>query len=109
MINTKFEFGQKVMVNGRLARIKYGENRRWVNTPHEPREAIFLLGVNLSDGKMEYNTISSIDSSSELYFEETKRYRGAWICEKNRIPRKVFLTSIIEKEKEKEKGKEEEK
>lgn len=93
MIKTEFSWGEKVKVTGNIQRQRSGNTRKWLSFKHAPIEAIFLIGINLANGTCEYNTY---EEDGKYYFAPDKLIPGAWIHEKNRAPRKVFL-SMIEK------------
>jgi len=99
MKKTKFEFGEKILVTGEIQRIKkdrIGNKeviipfREWIRYEHPPRPALFLNGINLSNGTVEYESYG--DEGGTYVFNPSELIPGAWICEYNRAPRKVFLS-----------------
>jgi len=95
LIKTPFEWGEKVFVTGSIKRHKQGNQRVWKGFDLEKREAIYLYGFNLVNGNVEFCNYP--DDGGSLEFNPSEIVPGAWICEKNRKPRKVFLNMIIKK------------
>jgi len=98
MKKTKFEFGEKILVTGEIRRQKSYKHenidrivpyRSWIRYEHPPRPALFLNGINLANGTVEYE---SYGDEGGTYFNPSELIPGAWICEYNRAPRKVFLS-----------------
>src|SRR6266481_8070407 len=97
MIKTEFEFGEKITVTGSIRRAKNGYKRLWYHYDESPKEAIYLNGVLLANGKVAYENYGG--DGGDYYFEtEGELIKGAWICEYNRKPRKVFLSDCHKKE-----------
>jgi hypothetical protein len=92
MIKTEFEFGEKILVSGMIYRTnKPGNIRCWVQQSFDkPRPAIFLNGIHLANGISEWEDYG--EGEGERVFNTTELIKGAWICEYNRAPRKVFLS-----------------
>ena len=89
---TEFKWGEEVWVVGCIRRRKEGNRRTWIDYIHEPVKAIFLVGINLADGECEYENYD--EEGGNYCFTASKLILGAWIHEKNRAPRKVFLSHI---------------
>lgn len=101
MVKTEFEFGERVLVAGEISRMKQPGNRRtWYRAEHPPRPAIFLNGINLANGTVD-TEVYGYDEGCDLVFNPSEVIKGAWICEYNRAPRKVFLSDVYRTEEDK--------
>ena len=90
MLKSEFEFGEEILVTGAIYRHKAHTERFWGRIPHDSKPAIFLGAINLSNGTVVTENYG--DEGYNTYFDHKKYIPGAWICEKGRVPRRVFLS-----------------
>jgi hypothetical protein len=94
MKQPKFQFGERVLVDGNLARIKVGDKRTWVRSNYpQPREAIFLGYRTLADGEVKYYSYP-YNEDGDIYLKVTTYHPSACICIKGFKPENVFLSMI---------------
>jgi hypothetical protein len=84
------EFGDPILVKGKLKRSKPGNKRVWLRETYDPpTKAIFLGKRTLSNGHTEY------DIEDGPWFNPDEYLKGALICEKGRKPRYVLMEDIF--------------
>lgn len=94
---SNLDFGQYIVITHTIERIKQGNYRYWsVSVLDEPKLAIFLRKVKLSDGNVETENVSEYgwEPSYELVFNPTKTYDGAWICREGRKPELALMSTL---------------